>query len=174
MSEFSDDIKIILQTVNENEYQAAVTFLEPPSDKFHRAVIFPSAGTVVGYFAGHKVALIQTGVGESASEYIQTAIYTFKNAKFIIGVGACYAFGRTMYKLGDVLVSKNIGDIHRQGGTIPVVDVLNSIFCRDLLFENDFEVAEEGRFSKVYAGTLASFALLVDNKEMRDSQGRCS
>ncbi len=81
--------------MNDNEYQAAVTFLEPPSERLNKSVVFPSAGTVLGNFANHKTALIQTDVGAEAGEYIQDAI----NAKFVIGVGVGYAFDREKYNL---------------------------------------------------------------------------
>ena len=188
LSKFSEKVEMILQTVNENEYQAAVTFLKPPSDKFKKSIVFPSPGTVLGYFAGHKVALIQTDIGANIGDYIQAAINTFKKAKFVIGVGVGYSFNREKYKFGDVLVSKKISDLRnwkfdKEGGVVnrgeivDIVDALQSIFCRGLNFDADFEVAkpeppsEEARTSKVYSGTFASFAVLMDNKEMRDKFG---
>ena len=185
---FTQEVKIILQTVNENEYQAAVTYLTPPSDKFQKAVVFPSAGTVVGYFGVHRVALIQTDVGSNVGDYVQDAKDTFKNAKYVIGVGVGYAFNRDKYKFGDVLVSEKISDLRNwkidkdgevvnRGEIIAVVKDLKLIFCKDLQFDDEFEVAkpegdsEDGRFAEVHAGTFASYAVLMDNKEMRDRFG---
>lgn len=96
LREFTEDIEIILQTANENEYQAAVTFMEPPPAKLkNRAFVFPSAGIVVGMFAGHKVALIHTDVGGSCADYIYRALSYFTKVKYIIAVGVCYAFDRS-------------------------------------------------------------------------------
>ncbi len=180
LSEFKDKIKIILQTINENEYQAAVTFMKPPSENFEKSVVFPSAGTVVGYFGKHRVALIQTDVGANIGDYIKDALKTFKEARFIIGVGVGYAFNRDKYKFGDVLVSKKIsnlrnwkfnkdGDVINRGEIVDIVNDLQKLFCRNLNFEKDFEVAKpNGRVSEVHSGTFASFATLMDNKDMCD------
>ncbi len=179
MSSFCNEVEILLQTVNEDEYQAATTVMEPPNEKFRRAMVFPSAGKVVGTFAGHKTALIQTDVGSNSSDYIQSAINTFPNARFIIAVGASYAFDNSKYKLGDVLISKKIsdlknmkfdkfGDIVDQGETIDVIDDLKSVFCMDLMFEEDFAVSKNGRISNAHCGRYASYSALLNHKQMRD------
>lgn len=187
--QFSKEVEIIIQTVNDNEYEAAVTFLEPPTKEFKTSVVFPSAGTVLGNFADHKIALIQTGVGSNAGEYIQDAIKIFKNAQFIFGVGVCYAFDRTKYKFGDVLVSSKIsdlrnwkfnkhGDIVNRGQTIDVVNTMKTIFCKSsATFSDPCPVTLPdtpegiGRNSKVHVGTFASFAVLMDDQKMRDKFG---
>ena len=177
---FCKEVEIILQTVDDNEYQAAVIILKPPSDKFERAVVFPSAGTVVGMLADHKTALIQTDQGSNAPEFVEKAIDIFCNATFIIAVGAGYAFDRSKYNPGDVLVSKQIGNlrnlefapngeiIDRAGETIDVVNDLKSVFCMDLKFEEDFIASKNGRTSSVYHGRYISFPALLQNKDMCD------
>ena len=65
LSKFS--MEVVLQTVNDNEYQAAITLMRPP---FEKSVVFSTAGTVVGYFGNHKTALIQTDVSGNAGDYI--------------------------------------------------------------------------------------------------------
>ena len=200
LEDFCKGVQIILQTVNENEYQAAVTFMRsPPNVKCKggpccnskregvggRAFVFPSAGKVVGMFADHPAALIQTDVGVSSSDYIIDAIATFPNAKYVIAVGVAYAFDKKIYKFGDVLVSKKINDlrnfkfdkrggIQNRGEAINVVNTMTSVFCKDLTFDEKFEVTSCGdsncgvRCSRVYAGTYASCAILMDNKIERD------
>ena len=64
IEKFRLSVEVILQTVNENEYQAAITVIEKPRDMFERAVVFPKGGMVVSMFAKKRVALIQTDVGE--------------------------------------------------------------------------------------------------------------
>ena len=44
LEKFCSRVELILQTVNDNEYQAATTFLEKPGDMFERAVVFPYGG----------------------------------------------------------------------------------------------------------------------------------
>ena len=183
LREFCGEVEFILQTVNENEYQAAVTYMEKPYDDWTKAVIFPSAGTVVGEFAGHKAALIQTNVGTYAGSYIDKAIHTFPKAKFVLGVGVGYAFDRKKFKLGDVIVSSKIcnlanfkidasGNIINRGEIVQTLPPLFVTFCKSLRLRYPVSKpeppAEEGRNCVVHAGTYASFSILMDNKENRD------
>ncbi len=180
LKEFSDEVRFIFQAVNENEYQAAVTFMKPPENTlFSRAVVFPRPGTVVGMFADKKTALIYTSEGSDCFDYVQDAITTFPNAQFVIGIGVGYAFDSERYKLGDVLVSKQLCDfkslkfteddkIINLGQKIDVVKDLSAIFCKDLMHEEDLEVSDMKRCSKVDAGLFASLTAIVENKEIRD------
>ena len=63
---------------------------------------------MVGMFAEKRVALIHTGMGEHAFDFIEKAIKKFPNALYVLGVGVCYSFDKGKYKLGDVLVSEQI------------------------------------------------------------------
>lgn len=177
LTAFCDRVKIILQTVNDNEYQAGVTFLEPPSDNFGKAVIFPYPNMIVGRFAGIEVALIRSKPGIKVTRYVQNAIETFSNVHFVFGVGVCYAFDMKKYKFGDVLVSESIcdfqefkfdenGEIKDRGQIINVTFPLTKIFC----FSQDlnFEVSDRGRKSKAWPGTFCSTSILIDNKTDRD------
>ena len=179
LKKFAKEVEIILQTVNENEYQAAASLLKPPYPSFSRAVVYPSAGKVVGIFADKKTALIQTAVGADAGDYVQSAIDTFRNAQFVIGVGVCYAFDAEKHKFGDVLVSSKISDLKNSkfsednqlincGETVKMVEALFSTFCKDLTFDDDFEVSTAGRKSKVYTGPFASYSALIDHEDTRD------
>ena len=154
LDSFSSEVEIILQTVNENEYQAAVTFIKSPFKKGDNGYVFPSAGTVVGIFAGHKTALIQTDVGGNSADYIYDAISRFPKAKFVIAVGVAFAFDKKKYKFGDVLVSTKISDLKnfkfdKKGGVvnrgeiISVCKTLTSIFCKDLSFDEEFQVTAD-------------------------------
>ena len=178
LEKFRLSVEVILQTVNENEYQAATTVLEEPGGMFERAVVFPKGGMVVGMFAKKRVALIQTDVGENAFDFINDAIETFPNALYVIGVGVCYAFNNEKYKLGDVLVSEQIsnlanmkwddqGRVENRGVIVHVVHDLHRIFCGDLVQDPDFKVSQS-RSSEVYSGTIISHPTLINNKEIRD------
>ena len=107
---FCQEVDVILLTVNEIEYQAAVTMMEPPSETFQKSTIFPSKNTVVGNFANHKAALIWTSISMNSLQY---ATDTFPNAKVIIVVGYCTAFNKEKWQLGDVIVSKNIVNVNK-------------------------------------------------------------
>ena len=180
LEDFCGNIQLILQVVNENEYQAAVTFMEPPENTlFLRAVVFPRPGVVIGKFGNKKAALIHTGEGNDCSDYVQDAIETFPKAQFVIGTGVGYAFDSEQYKLGDVLVSTKIchlknlklsaeGEIVDRGERVDVVRDLTSMFCKDLTREKDFIVSDKNRCSEVRAGQIVSLSATVDNREYRD------
>ena len=180
LQSFCERVRFVLQVVNESEYKAAVTFMKPPEGtSFERAVVFPSAGTVIGMFAGKRAGLIHTDEGSHCSDYVEEAIKTFPNAQFFINVGVGYAFDREKHKLGDVLVSRQICDFQNmrfnkdnnlidRGQRIDVVQDLISIFCKDLTHEEDFPVSDAKRCSRVDAGQFASLPFIVESKEMRD------
>lgn len=184
LQKFCKQVEIILQTVNLNEYQAATTFMEPPSGNFpkaivfSKAVVFPKNGMVVGMIAGKKTALIQTEIGENIDNYIEEAKKTFPKAQFVIGVGVCFAFDRSKYQLGDVLVSEKIsdltnlkfgpeGEIENRGQIVDVVQNLKTFFCITVVHGSEVK-ASETRNSRVYTGTFISHPFHVNNKQMRD------
>lgn len=176
LAKFCLEVEFIIFTINDNEYHAAACLIETPAENFNRAVFYPKANMVVGMFAMKKSAVIQTDVGVNCDSFIKEAIDTFPNAHFVFGVGVCYAFDREKYKLGDVLVSKQIcdltnskfkknGKIENRGQTIDVHDDLKRLFCMDLV--SDFEVTDK-RKSEVHSGQMASLPNLMDNKVMRN------
>ena len=178
LKNFCRGIDIILQTVNESEYKAATTFMEPPIDKFQKAVVYPKPGMVVGMFAGRKTALIKTEPGSKCRPYLEKAVKYFPSAKFIVCVGVGYAFNKEKCKLADVLVSNKIcdfadckfnkdGEIEDRGQTVDVMQDLKEIFCNELDCER-YKVSETGRISKVHCGSVCSYPALFDNQEMRD------
>ena len=165
---------LILQTVNDNEYQAAVVSMDPPSENFARPVTFPVAGMVVGKFAKKKVALIQTMPGPMVGKHVEYALKKFSNACFIVGVGVCYAFDEKECKLADALVSEKIADfemmkflpgggVEDRGSTVSIVYGLTQIFCvmKDPVIIEDHE-------SNVHVGTICSPPILMNNRKRRD------
>ena len=152
--------------------------MEAPDKRFSKAVVFPANGIVVGTFAGKKVALIQTELGMNIEEYVDDAIGIFTNARYVIGVGVCFAFDRSKHLLGDVLVSNKIsnlanlefssdGEIKNHGEIIRVVHELRRIFCITTKHESDIKVSA-GRISKVYKGTFVSCPIKVNSEMMCD------
>ena len=182
---FCKKVKFILQTVSSNEYQAAITYMKPPPFyDYKNSVIFPSPGSVVGMFAGHEAALIRTDLGDNAAPFIEQAIKTFPNASFIIGVGVGFSLCGSQHKLGDVLVSKQVSNMVnfqvKLDGMIlrrRVIDVsktLVALFCRDLTYDDDFELTKEPdletgevRTAQVFAGRFVSYPKAMDSPEMR-------
>ena len=177
LQEFCQTVEIIIQTVNENEYQAATTFLTPPNEMFSKAVVFPMTSMVVGMFADKKTALIQTDVGENAGTMIAKAIEAFPQAVYVIGVGVCFAFDKTKCQLGDVIVSKQISTfanmavessrLENRGEIVAVSDELQRIFCRNLVQNPEFPVCET-RTSEVHSGTIISYPILQKSELLRD------
>lgn len=177
MNDFCNEIQFIIQVVNENEYQAAVTLMKPPSNtSFEKAVVYPQPGFMVGMFANKKTALIFTSEGSDCSDYVYDALTDFPKAQFVISIGVGYAFDSTKQKLGDVLVSEQICDLKNlqlgpnkiveSGQRIDVVEELAEIFCEDL--SHEFEVSDIKRYANTHAGQFASFPAIIDSQDVRD------
>ena len=173
LSAFGSEVGVILQTVLDDEYLAALSLMEPPSKSFESPVIFKE-NKVMGMFAGHKAALIKIEAGVGATHYIQTALDVFPSTQLIVSVGVCYAFNKRKYKLGDVLVSKEICSLKLRrnptaGPSIVIPQDLIAAFCMTLNFKSDFQVSDSGRISAVHSGKFLSHPLIfVEDSEMRD------
>ena len=174
---FCSEITFILQVVIENKYQAAVTLMKPPANTpFTKAVVFPRPGTVIGMFADKKTALIFINEGSDYKDYMQDAIDSFPNTRYVISVGECFAFDSEKHKLGDVLVSKQIYDFKlgiKNGRErilgeqiVNVVEDLASLLCKDLTHEEDFVVSDTRRCSKVDTGKFVSIPIF-NSKDTR-------
>ena len=176
LEDFCRNVQYIIQVVNENEYQAAVTLMKPPDTLFKKAVVFPNPGFMIGMFANKKTALIHTSEGADCSDYVQDTISYFPKAQFVIGIGIGYAFDSTLYRLGDVLISKQICDFNLNfknseiidtGQRIDVVEDLSVIFCTNLTHE-DFKVSDKKRCANAYAGQFASLSANIESQKVRD------
>ena len=178
---FSEEVEIILHTVNDHEYNAATTYMEAPlGGQFTKAVIFPRKGSVVGMFAGKKTALIQTEQGNKARKDIENALETFSKATYILGIGVCYSLNDSKHQFGDVLVSKLISDYNtprlgtifeNRGETKEVHESLLCIFCKNLDEFNKKSLVSESpkeRYSKVYSGLLICSPQLIADEEIRE------
>lgn len=192
LREWCDKIKFIVLVVNQNEYQAAVTLMRPPKSfssevakSFSSAVVFPTPDKVVGLFGDKEAALIFTDSGFDCHDYVQDAIDSFPNVQFVISIGSGFAFDCTKFKLGDVLVSKQICDLKKlefdnsnelltgDAPRVYITNTLSSIFCLNLTHEEDFKVSSNTeRCSKVSAGQLVTLTGTVENKEMRNKISR--
>lgn len=165
-----------MHTSCSNDYQAAITFLKPPTEDFSKAVIFPVNGMAVGVLAIHKTAVIQEKAGCSNDEHIKNALAKFPNAKFIIGAGSCFTFENSELNLGDVLVSDKISDIsnfkldkrklENRGQIVDMTYELQEIFCINTEHDSEVKSTNE-RLSQVYDGTMVSHPSQIDDKDIR-------
>ena len=181
LQEFSKHVCIILHTVNEYETQAVLNKMDPPDIKphFERPVKHHSGTSVLGMFGGYRAALIQTKMGSECREEIEGALHRFPNAHAVLAIGV--AWGRTKYKLGDVLVSKHIHGVKNvkfpsddklviRPSNISVVEIsddLMRIFTRETK-KWSFKCSKEDRNAQAYCGGIVSPPWLVTCRSMRD------
>ena len=170
---FIRDIKLIIHVINPREIIAATTYITAPnSDKGNTVRV---GKFLIGTFAGQKVAVVQTRMGGYAGIDMEMALKTFINARYIFGVGICYAFKRRKYKYADVLVSDKIADfrnykfdgdtIINRGEVVAISPKLNNIFCKQTDYWNNFHVATNPtRFARATSGLMASMAILVSSE----------
>ena len=183
---FCEDIQYLILTFNENEYQAGLTYLKPPSKNFKKAILL-QPGMVVGLLGSleetEKVVLVRARQGTDVSDDVKDACKPYPKIKYIIGAGVCYAFNRKEVKLADVLISQKIADftntkIGEKEGKIKITDrgdrkkidpFLEKWFLHDDWPLRKYEVTKKGRFNQVKHGLIISPPLLVNNKSFRDA-----
>ena len=96
-----------------NEYWAALERLEPPtkgdgSNIRDHSIIYPQVGSVIGWFAGYRAAVVRTGQGNKCRDELTKALTeSFPNGKVIVGGGIAYANNRKR-KFADVLISDQV------------------------------------------------------------------
>ncbi len=182
LKNYQNEVLFILQTLNDNEYNAGTTYLSAPILKggsFERATIFPCTGIVLGTFAELNVALIRTEQGSKIRDDIEKAIKMFPNAICILSIGICYSMDNQKYKPGDVLISNKINDLENfkfradgkiedRGQVINIIDQLLRIFCNTDNYE-PLLVASE-RYFKAYPGTFISSPQLISNWQEREER----
>ena len=79
MQLFARQVVLILHTCNENEYWAALERLEPPtkedsSNIRDHSIIYPQIGSVIGWFAGYRAAVVRTGQGNKCHNELTAAL----------------------------------------------------------------------------------------------------
>ena len=179
LEKFRHQILLILHVVNEKEVTAATSFIKAPNGSSEKAIYYRDH--IIGMFAGQKIALVQTQPGGYCQEEMEKALRNFPNARYIIGVGICFAYDRKKHRFGDVLISQMISDFRNykfsgdqvidRGETKQVSEDLSSIFCNkiDLHWKKKFQVTSNtGRCSKPHYGKFASAAILFDSLKERE------
>ena len=183
---FARQVVLILHTCNENEYWAALEKLEPPtkedgSEIRDRPIIYPQIGSVIGWFAGYKTAVVRTRQGNKCRDELMKALTeSFPNSKVIIRAGIAYANDRRR-KFADVLISDQIeyfvqykkeGDKITYRGPREEIDPnVQRIFenpARDWTDMQSFPCADNDRASVAHIGCIVSAPTLIGDRILRE------
>lgn len=178
LEEFASEVVLTLLVASEVEFQAALTFMSPPTPVFSKPAIYPRAGMIAGMFAGKKTALVLAQTGELFSDYIADAMYAFSSSVFMINVGVMHSFIDD-YANGDVIVAEQVADLQNfeyssdggiidHGQTVNTVHKLRSIFCTNLNIVPQFQASTNGRHASVHSGLVVSYPINMMNKEERN------
>ena len=183
---FARQVVFILHTCNRREYWAALERLEPPTKEDgskirDHPIIYPHVGSVIGWFAGYRTAVVRTGHGnECLYDLTKALTQSFPNGQVIIGAGIAYANNRKC-KFADVLISdqienfvqyKKVGDeIINCGPREEIGSSIQRVFensARDWTDMQSFTCAEDGRTSVAHIGCIVSAPTLIRDEVLRD------
>ena len=183
---FARQVVLILHTCNANEYWAALEKLEPLNEEDGGKIqdcpiIYPQVGSVIGWFAGYRAAVVRTGEGNKCRDELTTALTKlFPNSKVIIAAGIAYANNRE-YKFADVLISDQIenfvqykivdGKITNRGPREQIDPNVQRVFenpARDWSDMKNFTCADDNRTSVAHIGCIVSAPTLVQDEVLRD------
>ena len=175
---FASQVVLILHTCNVNEYLAALEKLEPPTKEDQskirdRAIIHPQFGSVIGWFAGYRAAVVRTGQGDKCRDELMKALTeSFPNSQVIIGTGIAYANNRKC-KLADVLISDQVVQYEIVGGEIirgeDIDPDVKRVFEDPLWYWNDtFVCADNDRASVAHVGCIVSTPRLDEDELLQD------
>ena len=123
IEQFRQEVVIVIQSCNENEYYASLELMKAPiienqPQLFNTAVRYRNEDAmriILGMFAGYNAAIAYTQQGSSCRRDIEKVLQWCPKTKAILGVGVAYGMKRDAVKFGDVLVAKQIVD----AGNIP-------------------------------------------------------
>ena len=183
---FAKQVVIILHTCNKNEYWAALERLKPPTTSDQnkiqdRPITYPQVGSVIGWFAGYRAAVVRTGQGNKCRDELMKALTeSFPNGQVIIAAGIAYANDRK-HKFADVLISDQIenfvqykiaeGEMTNRGPREEVDSNVQRIFvnpARDWTDMQCFTCADNDRTSVAHIGCIVSAPTLVQDEVLRD------
>ena len=183
---FARQVVLILHTCNINEYWAALERLKPPTREDQskirdRPVIYPKVGSVIGWFAGYRAAVVRTQEGNNCRDDLTKAITkSFPNCRVIIGAGVAYANDQKR-KFADVLIShqienfvqyKKAGDeMINHGPREEIAPNVQRIFenpARDWTDMKLFICANDDRESVAHIGCIVSAPTLVRDEVLRE------
>ena len=183
---FAKKVMIILHTCNKNEYWAALERLEPPTTEDRsnirdRPIIYPQLGSIIGWFAGYRAAVVRTRQGNKCRDELTNALTkSFPNSQVIIAAGIAYANDRKR-KFADVLISdqiENFVQYKKEGTKItnhgpreeidPNVQRVFENPARDWTDMQCFTCADDNRTSVAHIGCIVSAPILVQDEMLRD------
>ena len=183
---FARQVVLILHTCNNNEYWAALEKLEPPTAKDgskirDRPINYPRIGSVIGWFAGYRAAVVRTQQGNKCRDELTEALTkSFPNGQVIIGAGIAYGNNRKR-KFADVLISDQIenfvqykkeGDKITNRGPREEIDAnVQRVFenpARDWTDMEKFLCADDNRASVAHIGCIVSAPTLIRDEMLRD------
>ena len=183
---FSNSVVVILHTCNEKDFWAALERLEPPTTDNEskirdRPIIYPRIGSVIGWFAGYRAAVVRTGQGNKCRDGLMKALTeSFPDSQVIIAAGIAYANDRKR-NFADVLVSdqiENLVQYKKEGDEItchgPREEVdpnVKRIFvdsAKDWTGMQCFICAGDNRTSVAHIGCIVSAPTLIKDEVLRD------
>ena len=183
---FACQVVLILHTCNVNEYWAALERLEPPTKKDGseirgRSITYPQVGSVIGWFAGYRAAVVRTGQGNKCRDELTTALTkSFPNGKVIIGAGIAYTNNRKR-NFADVLISDQIENfvqykivdnkITNRGPREQIDPSVQTVFenpARDWTDMKHFICTGDNRSSVAHIGCIVSAPTLVQDELLKD------
>ena len=183
---FARQVVLILHTCNLNEYWAALERLQPPTTQDmsrirDRLINYPQVGSVIGWFADYRTAVVRTGQGYKCRDDLTKALtQSFPNGQVIIGAGIAYANNRKC-KFADVLISdqienfvqyKKVGDeLTNRGPREQIAPILQRVFenpARDWSDMKRFTRTDDGQTSVAHIGCIVSAPALIRDEVLRD------
>ena len=190
IQDFAEQVVIVIQSCNENEYYASLELMEAPnipkpdsqSQLFKRAVLLQNEDNMtiaVGMFADRKAAIAWTKQGTDCEKGIQSVCILFPNIRAILGVGVAFGMKRSEVNFCDVLVATQIADLGRirledervvtegRGGDITSTKTsLSNIFCQDVT-QWKFPCTDTSRQAKAVPSLLVSGSFLLDGHRVK-------
>ena len=178
---FARQVVLIVHTCNVNEYWGALERLKPGGITQDRPIIYPQVGSVIGWFAGYRAAVVRNGQGNKCRDDLMKPLTeSFPNGKAIVGAGIAYANSRK-HKFADVLISDQIenfvqykkeGDEITNRGPCEEIDAnVQRIFenpARDWTDMQCFPCVDDGRTSVAHIGCIVSAPTLIRDEVLRD------
>ena len=186
LQSFANQVVLVLHTCNQNEYVAALERLKPPTKEDgtnvqNHLIIYPKLGSVIGWFAGYRAAVVRTAQGNKCHGDLREALTSsFTNGQVIIGAGIAYT-NHKKRKFADVLISDQVEnfvqyqkegiEITNQGERREIESNVKRVFedqARDWSDMKCFTCADDNRASVVHIGCIVSAPTLIRDETLRD------
>ena len=175
IEQFRQEVVIVIQSCNDNEYYASLELMEAPVRYRNEYAM----RIILGMFAGYNAAIAYTQQGSSCRSDIEEVLKWCPNTKAILGVGVAYGMKRDAVKFGDVLVAKQIANVGTNprvmaGGIYPrapgaaTKPTLMHTFCQ-AYSGWEFSCTKKQRQAKVKVGEMVSGGFLLDDSDIKET-----